>query len=132
MLDAFHAMNSVITRNPSLSAGEAAVLRYTREQRFALAARLSHLFSVLASSFKLEYPLNDVLPSIEHSRDALLARIAEFRRTAEGREVAVEQDYEVLYAYVLVTGQLAGDVEAVSKEIEGLFGRLDEENLMLQ
>ena len=132
MLDAFHAMNVIITKNPSCSKGEAAVLRYTREQRFALSARISHLFSVLASSFKLEYPLNDVLPSIEHSRDALLARISEFRRQGEGREEAVEGDFEVLYAYVLVTGQLAGDIEAVSKEIEGLFGVLDEENLKLQ
>ena len=132
MLDAFHAMNVVITKDPQCTAGEAAVLRYTREQRFALSARISHLFSVLASSFKLEYPLNDVLPSIEHSRDALLARLSEFRRSGEGRDLAVEQDYELLYAYVLVTGQLAGDIEAVSREIEGLFGVLDEENLKLQ
>lgn len=132
MLDSFHAMNVVITKDPCSTAGEAAVLRYTREQRFALSARISHLFSVLASSFKLEYPLNDVLPSIENSRDALLARISEFRRTGEGRDVAVERDYELLYAYVLVTGQLARDIEVVSREIEGLFGRLNEENLKLQ
>jgi hypothetical protein len=132
MLDAFHAMNVTITKDLQCTPGEAAVLRYTREQRFALSARISHLFSVLASSYKLEYPLNDALPSIETSRDRLLARISEFRRTGEGRDVTTEQDYELIYAYVLVTGQLARDIEAVSNEIETLFGTLNEENMKLQ
>jgi len=70
--------------------------RYTREERFALSARISHLFSVLASSFKLEYPLNDVLPNIENRRDALLTKIFEFRRNDTE---ATEADYELLYAY---------------------------------
>ena len=61
-----------------------------------MAARISHLFSVLASSFKLEYPLNDVLPNIENRRDALLAKIFEFRRS---NNEATEADYELLYAY---------------------------------
>jgi len=132
MLDAFHAMNVVISKNLQYTSGEAAVLRHTRTERFALSARISHLFSVLASSVKLEYPLNDVLPSIEHTRDRLLARISEFRRSGEGRESTTEQDYELLYAYVLVTGQLSLDIQAVSAEIETLYGTLNEENLKLE
>ncbi|KAK1812786.1 hypothetical protein LTR12_012813 [Friedmanniomyces endolithicus] len=132
MLDAFHAMNVVISKNLQYTPGEAAVLRATRPERFQLSARISHLFSVLASSVKLEYPLNDVLPSIEHTRDRLLARISEFRRSGEGREVATEQDYELLYAYILVTGQLSQDIQAVSAEIETLYGTLNEERLKLE
>lgn len=99
MLDAFHAMNVVIVKNLQYTPGEAAVLRYTRAERFEVSARISHLFSVLASSIKLEYPLNDVMPSVEHTRDRLLARISEFRRSGDGRDVATEQDYELIYAY---------------------------------
>ncbi|KAI6861157.1 hypothetical protein KC323_g5963 [Hortaea werneckii] len=132
MLDAFHAMNVVIVKNLQYTPGEAAVLRYTRSERFELSARISHLFSVLASSVKMEYPLNDVMPSIDHTRDRLLARISEFRRSGEGREVAIEQDYELLYAYVLVTGQLSEDIRAVSAELQTMFGTLDEEKLKLQ
>ncbi|EMC96028.1 hypothetical protein BAUCODRAFT_71630 [Baudoinia panamericana UAMH 10762] len=132
MLDSFHAMNVVISKNLQYTPGEAAVLRYTRPERFELSARISHLFSVLASSMKLEYPLNDVLPSIEHTRDRLLAKISEFRRTGEGREEATEQDYELLYAFVLVTGQLSQDIQAVSAELETLYGTLNEDNLKLQ
>lgn len=72
------------------------LISHTRPERFALSARISHLFSVLASSLKLEYPLNDVLPKIEDRRDTLLAKLFAFRRTDE---VATEIDYELLYAY---------------------------------
>ncbi|KAF2211198.1 hypothetical protein CERZMDRAFT_43444 [Cercospora zeae-maydis SCOH1-5] len=131
MLDAFHAMNVVISKNLRATPGEAAVLKYTRPERFALSARISHLFTVLASSIKLEYPLNDVLPKIDDARDRLLAKISEYRRTGEGRGLTTEQDYEMLYAYVLVTGQLAKDIEVVGQEVEGLYGTLNEDNLNL-
>jgi len=72
---------------------------YTRSERFALSARISHLFSVLASSLKLEYPVNDVLPNIEDRRDRLLARIFEFRRSGANEAEIEEADYEMLYAY---------------------------------
>jgi hypothetical protein len=48
---------------------------------------------------KLAYPLNDVLPNIEHTRDRLLAKVFEFRRTGLGKIVATDEDYELLYAY---------------------------------
>lgn len=131
MLDAFHAMNVAITKNLHFTEGEAAVLKYTRPERFALSARISHLFTVLASSIKVEYPLNDVLPNIEERRDKLLGKISQYRLTAEGRELTTEQDYEMLYAYVLVTGQLMKDIQAVGQELEMLFGSLNEENLKL-
>ncbi|KAK8098241.1 uncharacterized protein PG998_013727 [Apiospora kogelbergensis] len=43
-----------------------------------------------------------------------------------------EPDYALLYAYALVTGQVANELEVVEKEIEALFGRLDEDALLLQ
>ena len=48
---------------------------------------------------KLEYPLNEVLPNIEHKRDQLLAKVFEFRRSGLGKVVATDEDYELLYAY---------------------------------
>ncbi|KAK7943743.1 uncharacterized protein PG986_012856 [Apiospora aurea] len=43
-----------------------------------------------------------------------------------------EPDYALLYAYALVTGQVAKELEVVEKEVEALFGRLDEDALLLQ
>ncbi|KAI1810284.1 ribosomal protein L19 [Poronia punctata] len=42
-----------------------------------------------------------------------------------------EHDYALLYAYALVTGQVAKELKVVEKEIEGLFGRLDEDAMLL-
>jgi hypothetical protein len=48
---------------------------------------------------KLEYPLNDALPNIEHTRDRLLAKVFDFRKSKAGRAKARDEDYELLYAY---------------------------------
>ena len=53
----------------------------------------------MASSMKLAYPLNDVLPNIEHTRDRLLAKVFDFRQQDLGKTVAAAEDYELLYAY---------------------------------
>ena len=43
-----------------------------------------------------------------------------------------ERDYALLYAYALVTGQVAEELKLIEKEIEGLFGVLDLEATLLQ
>ncbi|KAK3402788.1 Fusaric acid resistance protein-like-domain-containing protein [Sordaria brevicollis] len=46
--------------------------------------------------------------------------------------VVEERDYALLYAYALVTGQVAEELSEVAREIEGLFGVLDKESILLQ
>ncbi|KAL3424390.1 hypothetical protein PVAG01_03671 [Phlyctema vagabunda] len=144
MLDAFHAMNVIIQKDSSVSEGERILLEYTAKERAQLCSRISHLFSVLASSMKLEYPINDGLPSAITSRDRFLAKIFQYRKevasleNGEGEEgeerkvVAKDEDYALLYAYALVTGQLAEELKKVEKEIEELFGVMDEDLIRLQ
>ncbi|KAJ4856873.1 fusaric acid resistance protein-like domain-containing protein [Trichoderma breve] len=45
--------------------------------------------------------------------------------------VAEEKDYALLYAYTLVTGQVAQELKIAEKEIEKLFGVLSEESPLL-
>jgi len=156
VLDAFHAMNLVIEKDPNVTPGEAALLRYTSDERAALCARISHLFQVLASSLKLEYPLNNALPDTSNPRDRLLAKIFQYRKSiggsrskdedsseegdgpedgegaAQGKVVAKDEDYELLYAYTLVTGQIAAEIKKIEKEIEALFGIVDEDLFELE
>jgi len=44
MLDAFHAMNVMIMKNPRATKGESEMLRYTIDERAQLCTRISHLF----------------------------------------------------------------------------------------
>lgn len=48
---------------------------------------------------KLEYPLSDVLPSIDHARDRLLARIYRYRQDQELSLVTTDEDSALLSAY---------------------------------
>jgi hypothetical protein len=48
---------------------------------------------------KLEYPLNDALPNIQHARDRLLARIFHYRLETESSLHTTDSDYALLYAY---------------------------------
>ena len=96
-----------------------------------LCARISHQFQVLASSMKLEYPLNEALPSADNARDRLLAKVFKFRNDRQGPG-ATDEDFELLYAYALVTGQLSREIMGIGSELEGLFGVLNEELLKMQ
>lgn len=55
--------------------------------------------TVTASSFKLEFPLNDALPNTDHARDRLLAKIFKYRKTHATSQVRDDEDYALLYAY---------------------------------
>jgi len=136
MLDAFHAMNLVVQKNINSTEGETTLLKCTAEERAQLCARISHLFQVIASSLKLEYPLSGALHSASNARDRLLAKIFQYRKDAAAIEddavVAKDEDYEMLYAYILVTGQLVEEIEKVQKIVEDLYGVMDEDMLKLQ
>jgi hypothetical protein len=151
ILDGFHAMVLVTTKRRQLSEGEKLLLQFTASERAQLCDRMCHVFQVLASSMMLEYPLTDAIPSVAGNKDRLLGKIYQFRKghtaglakeaeAAEGSSSASvtnmtaveERDYALLYAYTLVTAQVAQELKLVQKEIEGLFGLLNEEALLLQ
>ncbi|PWY92950.1 actin cortical patch component [Aspergillus heteromorphus CBS 117.55] len=131
MVDAFVAINLDLVKNMTASEGELSILRYTVKERQQLSSRISHLLSVMASSMKLEYPLSDVLPSVEHARDRLLARLFHYRKDPDASRSSTDEDYALLYAYILVTGQLSCEIEAIMGEIGRLFGVLHEDAVKL-
>lgn len=83
--------------------------------------------------------MNDALPSTSNSRDRLLAKIFQYRKHmttrplgGEGLAYAKDEDFQTLYAYTLVTGQLATQITKIEREIDELFGVLDEDLFELQ
>ena len=57
---------------------------------------------VLASSMKLEYPMNSVLPSTEHARDRLLAKMFRYRSSGKRAQSTTDGDFALLYAYCIL------------------------------
>lgn len=153
ILDGFYAMRLITQKRHTLSAGERALIEFTTAERIELRQRICHVFQVLASCIMLEYPLTDAIPTTDGNKDRLLGRIYRFRKdhmeaqlsddseTDGGpppleeqgdRAIAEERDYAMLYAYTLVSAQVAQELKKVRAEIESLFGVLNEEALLLE
>ncbi|KAG6015026.1 hypothetical protein E4U54_004419 [Claviceps lovelessii] len=157
ILDSFFAMSLVTQPRERLTSGERALLEFTAAERAELCDRICHMFQVLASSIMLEYSLTDAIPSILSLRDRLLSKVFQFRaqslkasRDGDAADNAVERseingsrgtsrgmyvterDYALLYAYVLVTGQVADELGVAAAEIESLFGGLNDELSLLE
>ncbi|KAK2594380.1 hypothetical protein QQS21_007886 [Conoideocrella luteorostrata] len=146
ILDSFYAMRLLTQRHETVSDGEHALLIFTRDERVRLCHRICHVLQVLASCIMLEYPLTDAIPTIDSTKDQLLGKIYKFRkdhtdqlaqdddeRTGKKSEMVVEEkDYALLYAYTLVTVQVAEELGKVKMEIEGLFGVLNQDELLLE
>lgn len=92
MMDAFHALNVVISKESKATPGETEILNYTRDERAEVAMRISHMLSVLAASLNMEYPLNDTLPALDNVRDRLLAKLYDFQQGRSGT-TANDEDY---------------------------------------
>lgn len=143
ILDGLYAMRLITQRRDTLSEGESALLEITAAERVQLCERLCHVFQVLASCVMLEYPLTDAIPTIDRTRDRLLNKIYQYRKNhmemnlRNGEDDAVqamteEKDYALLYAYTLVTAQVAAELKKIKKEIEGLYGVLHQDELLLE
>ncbi|KAF7552990.1 hypothetical protein G7Z17_g3949 [Cylindrodendrum hubeiense] len=145
ILDGFYAMSLVAYRKGHLTEGERALLQYTACERAILCDHICQAFQVVASSTMLEYPFADATPSIVSARENLLGKIFQFRKenpsrsTDEGVQASTglggilveEKDYALLYAYALVTSQVADELRMVGKEIGSLFGVLNEDTRLL-
>lgn len=146
ILDGFYGMSLVAYRKGHLTEGERALLQYTARERAILCDHICQAFQVVASSTMLEYPFTDATPSIVSARENLLAKIFQFRKdysstsTSLGGHVSTdldeplveEKDYALLYAYTLVTSQVADELRMVGKEIGSLFGVLNENTRLLR
>ncbi|KAH6900571.1 Fusaric acid resistance protein-like-domain-containing protein [Thelonectria olida] len=146
ILDGFYAMSLVAYRKGHLTDTEKILLQYTARERAALCDSICQAFEVLASSMILEYPLTDATPSIIVARENLLSKIFQLRKeysssstdeggggSSEPASVRVgERDYALLYAYALVTGQVAEELTMLGNDVRALIGGLHEDSRVLQ
>ncbi|KAK6360551.1 hypothetical protein TWF730_006691 [Orbilia blumenaviensis] len=135
MLDAFHGMSVIIAKEPQSSTREVEILAFTKNERAELCSRIFQLFYVLSSSMRSGFPLPETLPSIVRSRDRLLMKIHKFRERDRGAEGSSsgrgesEEDFALIYAYVLLTGRVSEGLEKCARSIKILHGVIDEEML---
>ncbi|KAF8254118.1 hypothetical protein K440DRAFT_648719 [Wilcoxina mikolae CBS 423.85] len=129
ILDAFHGMSIMISKDPKANRREMEILKYTKKERDALCARLSHLFYVLASSIRLAFPLPEHLPSTVRARDRLLAKLFDYRANVRRTAGEADEDFAMVYAYALVTARISEGLDELIRNVGLLYGVLEDEML---
>ncbi|CAK7211750.1 hypothetical protein SBRCBS47491_001221 [Sporothrix bragantina] len=112
----------------------AKIFQFRKQHAVAAKVQQQIQSGVLSSSAILEEDEDEEdIVHASSSSSAAAAKPADGLPPAEAAIVNVEErDYALLYAYALVTGQVAEELRIIEKEIEGLFGVLDEEATLLQ
>jgi len=131
IVDAFHGMSVMIAKDPKANPREADILAYTMKERADLCARIGHLFYVLGSSIRMGFPLPGTLPNTVRARDRLLAKLFDYRSRVRGQEGKTDEDFALIYAFALVTLRISDSLDTCVKNVESLYGVLEEEMLEL-
>ncbi|RDW28748.1 Fusaric acid resistance protein-like-domain-containing protein [Yarrowia lipolytica] len=137
ILDAFQNLRLVIEKDPTTTPHEAVLLKSTLAERTELSHRIFLRFYMLASAMKLGFPFPDNLPSTKHSRDRMMVKLNIYRGSqpeeyeqnnvmAAGSEIT-DNDFALLYIYILVCVTITSELEILAKLMQDLFGVIDEE-----
>ncbi|OLL23844.1 hypothetical protein NEOLI_004340 [Neolecta irregularis DAH-3] len=122
MLDSFTQMRVALSEIIESNSGQWHVLQATIEERNDLCNRLLLYFYLLASAVRLKFPLPDrfPLPSAEDARDRLMHKLSTLRA-----KYSDDQDFALLYAYTLVSGQLSDSLDKSFEIVGKLFGKIE-------
>ncbi|ONH66650.1 Protein BRE4 [Cyberlindnera fabianii] len=121
--DAFQNMNTMLMIDTSLSDNELAVLQYTETERDELQNRVFLIFYMISSSIILGIPLPSKPASTEHSRDRIMMKLVEIRQKGE----LANEDYVLLYSYILNTNVIVKELNKIIVHLGDLFGIVHEE-----
>lgn len=129
IVDAFQNMNLMIEVDPNLTSNEAYVLDYIAAERSEVEQRIFLIFYMILSAMKLGFPLPSKPASTEHAKDRMLFKLSEVR--AQNNTSLTNEDYVLLYLYILVTNTITRELDAVIDLIKDLLGGILEEVFQL-
>lgn len=129
IVDAFQNMNLMIEVDTTLTSNEAYVLDYIAAERSEVEQRIFLIFYMILSAMKLGFPLPSKPASTEHAKDRMLFKLSEVR--AQAHASLTNEDYVLLYLYILVTNTITRELDAVIDLIKELLGGILEEVFQL-
>ncbi|CCX09460.1 Similar to Uncharacterized protein C26F1.08c; acc. no. Q10495 [Pyronema omphalodes CBS 100304] len=94
ILDAFHGMSVMISKDPKANRREMEILNFTKK-----------------------------------ARDRLLAKLFEYRANIRGTDGEADEDFATVYAYALVTARISEGLDELIRNVELLYGVLEDEML---
>ncbi|ANZ77101.1 BA75_04157T0 [Komagataella pastoris] len=131
IMDAFENMNSIIDVDPMITENEKDVITYIQSERSELEHRVFLIFYMVASAIRLGFPLASKPASTEHAKDRMLAKLSEIRHRVtkdnENSMYLTNQDFVLLYSYILVTSTITEELDKIIADVIDLFGIVTEE-----
>ncbi|KAK9479292.1 Fusaric acid resistance protein-like-domain-containing protein [Lipomyces japonicus] len=131
ILDAYHNINSLITKDLFASEGEARIIASTSEERKELSNRIFLLFYLIASALRLGLPLPNHLPNTQHARDRMIVKINQYRMREYDANAVSDDDFVLFYAYILATLSINEGLLQIIASIQEIYGAIEEEALTI-
>lgn len=132
ILDAFLNLQLMIEIDLRLVPKEEYVLEYIASEREELEHRIFLIFYMVASALALGFPLPTKPASTEHAKDRLLLKLSEIRAKSATEQVELNnEDYVLLYSYILVTTTISIELDKILDLIKVLLGDISEEIFLL-
>lgn len=128
ILDAFQNMKLMFEVDPWLTQNEEFVLKYIENEREELEHRIFLIFYMIASALALGFPIPTKPASTEHARNRMLLKLSEIRSRAVSENLSLtNEDYVLLYSYLLVTSTITRELDKIIELIKKLLGGFSEE-----
>lgn len=128
ILDAFQNIKLMFEVDPWLTPNEEFVLKFIENEREELEHRIFLIFYMLASALALGFPLPAKPASTEHARNRMLLKLSEVRSQRDNGNISLSnEDYVLLYSYLLVTSTITNELDNIFELIKQLLGGFSEE-----
>ncbi|KAK9434473.1 Fusaric acid resistance protein-like-domain-containing protein [Lipomyces doorenjongii] len=131
ILDVYHNMNSMITKDLYASERESQMIAYTIEERKELSNRIFLLFYLIASALRLNLPLPYDLPNTVHARDRMIVKVSEYRMKQLSEDAGTEDDFVLFYAFILATMSINDGLLHIIASLQEVYGSIEEETLSI-
>ncbi|ODV77598.1 uncharacterized protein CANTADRAFT_92021 [Suhomyces tanzawaensis NRRL Y-17324] len=131
IIDSFQNITLMIKVDPKISSNEDFVLKYIESERDELEHRIFLVFYMIASAMRLGFPLPTKPASTEHAKDRLLYKLSEIRSNSNDQMKLTNEDFILLYSYILVTSTISEELDSIIGLIKELLGDLTEDTFQL-
>lgn len=131
IIDAFQNLDLLIKADPTLNSNEEYVLKYIEVERSEVEQRIFLVFYMIASAMKLGFSLPKKFASIEHAKDRMLYKLSEIRQQQDNGLVLQNDDFILLYSYILVASTISEQLDRMLVDIKDLLGEISEDKFRL-
>lgn len=129
IVDWLQNLTTLIELDLLLLPNEAYVIRYTAEERDEVSHRLFLTLYMLALAMQLGVRIPGKPALIDHAMDRMLVKLHAVRR--DRMLLLKNEDYVLLYLYVLVTEGIMGELDRMIDTVGYLFGEVSPEELVM-